>query len=171
MQDAKTRMPSGADKALSVILGALLGGLMWRFRGSHGYGGSWGLIAVGTALTLLIFAFYGKSIKNGFVLLPVLAVSAGLTVTGWGASNGLLSGYIKSVAEFPGEGERVLLFSQPRALIIMLLTGFGLLCLFGLFAGTLISEKEYIVLSEYSFSSFRYLLTTSSFSPVPAIMV
>ena len=136
-------MPSGADKALSVILGALLGGLMWRFRGSHGYGGSWGLIAVGTALTLLIFAFYGKSIKNGFVLLPVLAVSAGLTVTGWGASNGLLSGYIKSVAEFPGEGERVLLFSQPRALIIMLLTGFGLLCLFGLFAGTLISEKEY----------------------------
>ncbi len=143
MQDAKTRMPSGADKALSVVLGALLGGLMWRFRGSHGYGGSWGLIAVGTALTLLIFAFYGKSIKNGFVLLPVLAVSAGLTVTGWGASNGLLSGYIKSVAEFPGEGERVLLFSQPRALIIMLLMGFGLLCLFGLFAGTLISEKEY----------------------------
>lgn len=136
-------MPSAGQKALSVVLGALLGGIMWRFRGTHGYGGSWGLIAVGTAFTLLIFVFYEKSIKNGFVLFPVLAISMGLTVTGWGASNGLLSGYIYSTAEFPGEGERVLLFSQPRALIIMLLTGFGLSCLFGLFAGTLISEREY----------------------------
>ena len=101
MQGDKIRMPSGAQKALSVFLGALLGGLMWRFRGTHGYGGSWGLIAVGTALTLLIFVFYGKTIKNSFVLLPVLAVSMGLTVTGWGASNGLLSGFIHSTAEFP----------------------------------------------------------------------
>ena len=143
MQGDMIKMPSGARKALSVFLGALLGGLMWRFRGTHGYGGSWGLVAVGTAFALLIFVFYGKSIKNGFVLLPVLAVSMGLTVTGWGASNGLLSGYIHSAAEFPGEGEHVLQFSQPRALIIMLLMGFGLSCLFGLFAGTLISKREY----------------------------
>ena len=110
MNSAAIKMPARTQKLLSVILGALLGGLMWRFRGTHGYGGSWGLIAVGTALTLLIFAFYGSTIKsrNGFVLLPVFAISAGLTVTGWGASNGLLSGYIYSVAEFPGEGEKVL---------------------------------------------------------------
>lgn len=143
MQNSTVIMPSKGQKIFSVVLGALLGGVMWRFRGTHGYGGSWGLIAVGTAFTLLVFVFYGKAVKNGFVLLPVLAVSMGLTVTGWGASNGLLSGYIRSVAEFPGEGERVLLFSQPRALMIMLLTGFGLLCIFGVFAGTLISQKEY----------------------------
>ena len=145
MNPAASLSPARAQKILSVVLGALLGGLMWRFRGTHGYGGSWGLIAVGTALTLLIFAFYGGKIKgrNGFVLLPVFAVSAGLTVTGWGASNGLLSGYIHSIAEFPDEGERILQFSQPRALIIMLLMGFGLSCLFGLFAGTIISEKQY----------------------------
>ncbi|MBR4766705.1 MAG: hypothetical protein IK085_08080 [Clostridia bacterium] len=145
MNSVAIKMPARTQKLLSVILGALLGGLMWRFRGTHGYGGSWGLIAVGTALTLLIFAFYGSTIKsrNGFVLLPVFAISAGLTVTGWGASNGLLSGYIYSVAEFPGEGEKVLLFSQPRALVIMMLMGFGLSCLFGLFAGSLFSGRNY----------------------------
>ena len=34
-----------------------------------------------------------------------------------------------------------------------------------------ISEKEYIVLSAYSFNSSRYLLTTSILSPVPDIIV
>ena len=34
-----------------------------------------------------------------------------------------------------------------------------------------ISENEYIVLSEYSFNSLRYLFTVSRLSPVLAMMV
>ena len=78
MQGDMIKMPSGARKALSVFLGALLGGLMWRFRGTHGYGGSWGLVAVGTAFALLIFVFYGKSIKTDSFFSPCLRFPWGL---------------------------------------------------------------------------------------------
>ena len=156
----KTEITAGM-KALGIIMGASLGGMMWRFRGTHGYGGSWGLIAVGTALALLIYAFYGKRIKHGFKLLPVLAISAGLTVTGWGACNSLLSGSISSIAAFPDGAEKVLPFGQGSALAVMLLMGFGLSCLFGTFCGTLFSDRGY--------KAYHYLIYIAVFFAVSYI--
>ena len=47
---------SGAgSKIISVILGAIIGGFMWRCRGDGGFGSSWGLYSVGLVLMLIIY--------------------------------------------------------------------------------------------------------------------
>ncbi len=132
------------EKAVSVILGALMTGFMWRFRGTHGFGAFWGLVCVGSMVTLLIFAFYGNRSKMKFELIPAGAVIMGITVPAWGAVVNMPGGQITSVALFSGEtAERTQQINQLSGTAFMLMLGFGLICLFGIFAGTLFSEKEY----------------------------
>ena len=137
----KVRKP---DKILSVILGALLTGFMWRFRGTHGFGAFWGLVCVGSMVTLLIFAFYGNRSKMKFELIPIGALMMGITVPAWGAVVNMPGGRITSVAAFAGEAaERTGEIGQLSGTAFMLMLGFGLVCLYGIFAGTLFSKRDY----------------------------
>ena len=40
--------------ALHILLGALLMGLLWRVRGEHGWGSSWGLLNAGFVFTMFL---------------------------------------------------------------------------------------------------------------------
>ncbi len=135
------------QKNVSIILGALLTGFMWRFRGSHGFGAFWGLVCVGSMITMLIFAFYGNRAKMKFELIPIGAVMTGITVPAWGAAVNMPGGRIESVALFTGETvERTGQTGQISGAVMMLMLGFGLVCLFGIYLGTLFSEKEYKII-------------------------
>ena len=49
---------STTKQIIEIIMGALLMGLLWRVRGEHGWGSSWGLLNAGFIFTLFIQFFF-----------------------------------------------------------------------------------------------------------------
>lgn len=140
---ADNRLGRG-KKILSIILCALICGFMWRVRGEHGFGSSWGLAGVFAVLTLLIYAFYGNRAKIKYELIPIGCITAFLATPAWGVVNGLAGGYMRSGAVSPETGEELqMTVNGYHGLIMLILTGFALVCLYGIFTGTLFSDKEY----------------------------
>lgn len=140
---ADNRLGKGR-KFLSIILGALVCGFMWRARGEHGFGSAWGLTGVFAVMTLLIFAFYGNRAKIKYELLPLGCITAFLATPAWGVVNGLAGGYMRSGAPSPETGEELQsVVNGYHGLIMLIMTGFALICLYGIFAGTLFSSREY----------------------------
>ncbi len=132
------------QQILSIIAGACLMGLMWRARGSHGFGAKWGMFAVAFVFMLFIYALYGKRKKMNYEMLPLPAVFAALTAGGWGTLNSQMNGYLSSSANFVGEETyRFIEISEYSGLAIMLLLGFGWLPLFAVTLASLFSKKKY----------------------------
>lgn len=154
-------------KILSVILGTLIGGFLFRCRGESGFGSSWGLYSVGLVIILVIYIFYGKRKGMKYELIPLGAFLTGLGVTGYATVIEQLSGRLGSDTSFffddmPvihrifGKGGEVILQQFPEAdselafapisiksgLVIILLMGFTLVPFFAYFVGTLFSKKE-----------------------------
>ena len=139
---ADNRLSSG-KKFAGVILGALLCGFLWRVRGTHGFGSAWGLALVFACMTLLIFSFYGNRAKIKYELLPIGCISAFIATPAWGIVNGLAGGVLRgSLAGADGE-ELETVINGYHGLILLIMTGFALVCLYGIFVGTLFSPKEY----------------------------
>lgn len=154
-------------KILSVIIGTLAGGFLFRCRGESGFGSSWGLYSVGLVLILLIYIFYGKRKGMKYELIPLGAFLTGLGVTGYATVIEQLSGQLMSDTDFffddlpvlhnifPVDGVRLEAFpemdselafapiSPKSGLIIILIMGFTLVPFFSFFVGTLFSKKEY----------------------------
>lgn len=141
--EAKNLDKQGAGKKLlSVILGTLMGGFMWRCRGESGFGSSWGLYSVALILLLLIWNFYGK--RGGMKLekIGIGALLAGLGVTGYATVIEQLAGVVYS--DLPYQGQVVYLPVNPYSgLVILLIMGFTLVPLFSWFTASLFSEKDY----------------------------
>ncbi len=131
-------------KILLVVMSGILGGFMWRVRGSGGFGSMWGMFSVGVMLTLIIFAFYGNRKKMSLEALPVAVILLGITNGGWGTLNSQMGGYLGSTVPFSGqEAETVVSISPYSGLVIMLLLGFGWLPLYSMYIGSLFSKKQY----------------------------
>lgn len=136
---------SKSSKLLSVILGALMGGFLWRCRGEGGWGSFWGLCAVGTVITLLIYSFYGSKLKMKAELIPVGTFMLGAGVTGYATIITQMAGVADSdIAPFENfENPVQLPVDKWSALWIMLIMGFTLAPLFAFYVGSLFSGKEY----------------------------
>ncbi len=154
-------------KLISVILGTLIGGFLFRCRGESGFGSSWGLYSVGLVIILVVYIFYGKRNGMKYELIPLGAFLTGLGVTGYATVLEQMSGILMSDTSyfyddmpvvhkiFPGGGvtleqypevDMELAFAPVnpyRAMIIILIMGFTLVPFFSFFIGTLFSEKEY----------------------------
>ena len=50
---------------LAVLVGALLLGFLWRVRGEHGWGSSWGLLNAGFVFALIFLGFIIKIMDLG----------------------------------------------------------------------------------------------------------
>ena len=87
---------SKPQKAAAVAMGAFLMGALWRFRGEHGYGASWGLLTCGMVFLLLVFAVFGFRRKAGFLLYSLTAAAFMLSTPGWGTLNGQITGILES---------------------------------------------------------------------------
>ena len=70
--------------AVVVLLGALLMGMLWRVRGTHGWGSSWGLLNAGIVFVLFITVAIGERKKMNFAWTSLTALSFMLTVPAWG---------------------------------------------------------------------------------------
>lgn len=137
------RNVSKSMKILSIILGTLAGGFLWRCRGESGWGSSWGLYSVGLILLLLIYQFYGKRSNMKYENICIGAALTGLGVTGYATVIEQLAGVVYSDLPYAG-GDPVYSPVDPYSgLIIILIMGFTLVPFFSFFVGTLFSGKKY----------------------------
>ena len=144
MNTLSTRNLSAGTKALMLFAFSIMTGFMWRVRGDHGWGSMWGMFAVGVAMMLFIFAFFGNKKKLTYEAIPIAVFLLGITNGGWGTLNSQMGGYLGSTAAFTGEEvARSIEISCFSGLGIMLLLGFGWMPLFALYLGSLFSKKEY----------------------------
>ena len=159
MELAQTRNLNGKAKALMVVAFAFLTGFMWRARGSHGWGSMWGMFAVGVAMMLFIFAFFGNRKKMGYEAIPIAVILMGITNGGWGTLNSQMGGYLGSTVPFTGEEMTATIEISPwYGLWVMLLLGFGWMPLFSIFLGSLFSKREYKISNYIAIIAVFYAL-------------
>ena len=128
--------------ALQILLGALLMGLLWRVRGEHGWGSSWGLLNAGLVFTLFIVIIKGTRQKLDIGWLSLTALSFMLTTPGWGTLLSQITGIIYDAEDWFNGGNDVYT-SVGSAVFLMLCLGFGLASLFGIMLGRGFSEKQW----------------------------
>lgn len=140
---------STPQKLLYILLGALLMGMLWRIRGTHGWGSSWGLLNAGFLFTMFIVIICGERKKLSIGWLGIVSLVFMLTVPAWGTLLGQITGVLfdpTDFIDFPGyTGETTVYCSVPSAIFIMLCLGFGLASLFGIFLGACYSGKQWKV--------------------------
>lgn len=131
----------GAKIAL-ILCGALLTGMLWRVRGTHGWGSSWGLLNVGFVLILFLASFVRVG-KTPYGVIGLAAFSFMLTTPAWGTLNSQITGVL-SVA-VPGEETVDVAVSPVSGIILMLLMGFGLAGVFGVMLGICFGKGKRVI--------------------------
>ncbi len=133
----------------TVIIGAMLMGFMWRVRGTHGWGSSWGLLAAGFMFTMFITMVKGERKKLSFGWLAIIGLVFMLTTPAWGTLLGQITGVIFRAEDIVdliplnSAYSADVYCSVPSAIYIMLSLGFGLASLFGIFLGQSFSAKQW----------------------------
>lgn len=130
--------PPQALPLAAIVVGALILGVMWRIRGDQGYGGFWGMVAVGQVFCLALFATFGTRDKVGPGIYPLSFLLLAATVGGWGTLNTQITGLLGSDRPFPGAGEVATVAVHPLSgVFLMLCLGFGWAGLFAFLMGRL----------------------------------
>lgn len=130
-------------KVMSIFLGILMGGFMWRCRGEGGFGSSWGLYSVGIILMLLIYAVYGRRQKMKYELIPLGAFFLGLGVTGYATVFDQTAGVLDAEVAYQGVEDVYMPVNPYSGILIFFIMGLTLTPFFSFFIGTLFSDKEY----------------------------
>ncbi len=121
-------------------MGALLMGLLWRVRGEHGWGSSWGLLNAGFIFTMFLVFIKGSRKKFDLGWIGLTALSFMLTTPGWGT----LLNQITGVLHLADESYATTVYTSiPSAIFLMLCLGFGLAAIFGIMLGRGFSEKQW----------------------------
>ena len=144
------RKPSALYTVCVILLGACLLGMLWRVRGTSGWGSSWGLLNAGFVFLLFLNVAVNKQTYVGFPLIGLSALSFMLTCPAWGTYLNQITG-ILSVS--PNEETVVQYEISPfSGILMMLLLGFGLASVYGILLGRSFGEKnwrirDYVVLA------------------------
>ncbi len=131
-----------SKNAITVLMGALLLGFLWRVRGEHGWGSSWGLLNAGFVYTLFIIVIKGTRQKLDLKHIALISISFMFTTPGWGTLLNQITGVIYQ-PEGLSPGLETTYTSIGSAVFLMLCLGFGLASLFGITLGKSFSAKEW----------------------------
>ena len=140
----QTRIGDSPSVFLASITAALVTGVMWRLRGDHGFGGSFGMYAVLTVLTLFVVWVYPRKNKANLPFVTLTALAGAVTAGGWGTINHQITGVLTATGKFPGAEEVSEIAVSPLSgIVTMLLLGFGWLPLFGMMFAMYFSDRKY----------------------------
>ncbi len=145
----KSNKYSVGYQLFTILIGALLMGFLWRVRGTHGWGSSWGLLNAGFIFTMFIIMVIGERKKLNFGWLAITSLSFMLTVPAWGTLLDQITGVlfnateISSLIPFNSAYASDVYCSVPSAVYIMLTLGFGLASLYGIMLGRAYSDKQW----------------------------
>ena len=118
----------------TVLCGAFLLGMLWRMRGTHGWGSGWGLLASGFVFLLFLTAVLKRPKEGAFPLLCLTVFSFMLTTPGWGTLLQQITGVL--TVNSKSSEETLQAFVHPvSGVVMMLLLGFGLASVFGVLCG------------------------------------
>ncbi len=131
-----------AKKLLTILMGAMLLGLLWRVRGEHGWGSSWGLLNAGFVFTLFVVLIKGARQRLDMKHIALISISFMFTTPGWGTLLNQITGVIYSPEDL-SLGLETTYTSIGSAVFLMLCLGFGLASLFGIMLGKSFSAKEW----------------------------
>lgn len=122
-------------ETITVLVGALLLGFLWRVRGESGWGSSWGLLNAGFIFTLFIILAKGERKKLDMGWIALTSLSFMLTVPGWGTLLTQITGVLSE--------EDSVYVSVWSAVVLMLSLGFGLATIFGIMLGRGYSDNQW----------------------------
>lgn len=128
------------NNIITVVVGCLLMGFLWRIRGEHGWGAAWGVLNAGFIYTLFVVLVKGAREKLNIGWLALTSVSFMLTVPAWGTILDQITGVLLEGELNNGEPVYVSIFS---AVFLMLCIGFGMATLFGILLGRGFSDKQW----------------------------
>ncbi len=140
--DKMKKENTALKNTLTILLGALLMGLLWRIRGEHGWGSSWGLLNAGFVFTMFIVVVKGNRHKLDIGWLSLTALTFMLSTPGWGTLLSQITGIIYDAEDWMNGGSDVYT-SVGSAVFLMLCLGFGLASIFGIMLGRGFSEKQW----------------------------
>ena len=113
-------------------------GAMWRTRGEHGWGSSWGVMTAGLVYTLFVYYVFRRRRNASFFHIGVAAVSMMLTTPAWGPILHQICGRIESTLT-----EDTVQCTPFSGVFMMLCLGFATPVFFAFFISRLFSEKKY----------------------------
>ena len=125
---------------VTVIIGCLLMGFLWRIRGEHGWGAAWGVLNAGFIYSLFVVLIKGERKKLNIGWLSLTSISFMLTVPAWGTILDQITGVLVEAEYNNGTPVYVSIFS---AVFLMLCIGFGMATLFGILLGRGFSDKQW----------------------------
>ncbi len=134
---------SALTDIITVLIGALLFGFLWRVRGEHGWGSSWGLLNAGVVFTLFLTVAVGERKKMNFAWTALTALSFMMTVPSWGTLLNQVSGILYREEAWTKGVTDFVYISPASAIALMLCLGFGAAAVFGIMLGRGYSEKQW----------------------------
>ena len=108
MKDKKQTLTN----VLTVIIGCLLMGFLWRIRGEHGWGAAWGVLNAGFIYSLFVVLIKGAREKFNIGWLAVTSISFMLTVPAWGTILDQITGVLVEAEFNNGSPVYVSIFSE-----------------------------------------------------------
>lgn len=143
------------NNILLIFLGALLMGMLWRVRGTGGWGSSWGLLNAGVVFLLFLNTAVNKKTYNSLTLIALSGLSFMLTCPAWGTYLNQITG-ILSVS--PNEEQVIQYEINPLSgVIMMLLLGFGLASVYGIMIGRCFGEHQWRI-RDYLFVAVVFIV-------------
>ncbi len=137
-----SKKSTAIENIITVFIGALLMGFLWRVRGTTGWGSSWGLLNAGFIFTMFIILVKGSRQKWNIGWLALTGLSFMMTVPSWGTLLNQITGVLYK-AEFWSVGDSNVYVPVASAVFLMLCLGFGLATLFGIMLGRGFSSKQW----------------------------
>ncbi len=167
----QNRVADAPTAFLAAVTAAMLTGMMWRLRGDHGFGGSFGMYAVLTVLLLFLVWLFPRKNKGNLPFVTLAALAGAVTAGGWGTINHQITGVLTATGKLPGAMEAQEIAVSPLSgIVTMLLLGFGWLPLFGMMLGMYFSDRKYNFWNALEgtavFYAARYLF---KFTAAPAV--
>lgn len=132
----QTKSRSKLYNVAAILIGALLMGMLWRIRGTHGWGSSWGLLNAGIGFVLFLTVAVGERKKLNLAWTALTAFTFMLTTPAWGTLLNQITGVLNLEDGFA-------YVSPASGIFMMVCLGFGLASLFGIMLGRGFSDKRW----------------------------
>lgn len=129
----KTRL----SRCLCVLMGALVLGMLWRFRGTHGWGSESGILNSGFIFTMFLVIITGGNARTNPFRIALNSFLFILTTPAWGTLLNQMRGMISSGPDPIYYG-----VSPASGVFMMLMLGFSIAGLFGIMTGFMFSDSK-----------------------------
>lgn len=140
-----TKTKNNVQNILSILIGGLLMGFLWRVRGTHGWGSSWGLLSAGLLFTMFVILLVGQRKKLDLGWFSLTVGSFMFTSPAWGTFLNQITGVLYSESSWINETGGKVYTSVGAAVFIMLCTGLGMAAIYGIMLGRGFSDKQWKV--------------------------